>query len=249
MWPVAATVEADRYLPTVDMSGTYHPECVTILDLDDWEAIDVKPISPMHVNVLIAQSKVIGSTPDTGINLPAASDCLHKNIVLKSDGHALPLLGLACRNAFGKLPFSYLRLLSDHLGAEGDYHSVAAILISLTKHIIRKWSNELLVAILRQRKLNLEAAVEDIDSLVFMEEVLDCLDDDSKKGLLNEIKVAKQKKEEFETFKQEYKTHKAYVKLLWRRKKSRRWERLGNGGTFWAAQKIILKNLGGILFL
>lgn len=203
-WPI----EYKDTVYQVELTPDTKSDHVVILDENKWEAIPVKPISPMHMAA--RQELTALGKPCTGgvVKLQDPSHYTKLTVGLMALSTSKPLPEVSLRQGFPTCTLAYMIELCVHRGLKGYASNTFSVLTVLAYDIIKKPTVEDLAAIYVMRGVAMEPD-DDCEALMQYEYVLEIFDETERKVMEESIKSNKNKKSDYIAYKQDYKKWKA----------------------------------------
>ncbi|CAK0866508.1 unnamed protein product, partial [Prorocentrum cordatum] len=190
-WPAVRVHPSGVYAP---QQGGVKPGLFAVFDLSKWEACSIEICSPLH-NAIVAE----GGKDGKEVSLQRWSHYGDMGVLARTSGPIAPLLNVAARQAFGRLPLSFLKVLSEELGVGGGV-TLVEVLRGLIKHIFPEITDDDLLAILRQREYNYEE-VDDMADVMDDEIIVESFDTKDQVTLKKELETLKMSNDEVREYK------------------------------------------------
>ena len=188
VWPVDCI--GDAFEPRV--SDTTTTTTITITNPTDWEAVMVKPMSPMRQATRIesaAGNKLVGNI----VRIKQSSAYGRLPVRIRFNDKPRPLLQTVCRGGFANQTLTFLVKLATYLEAEcgGRERFDLVTGLAITIIPIKEMTDELMEEIIDLGGLSFEHD-EDYEEIASLEYVLDCFGKQERTNLSYEVKSAKE---------------------------------------------------------
>ena len=183
---------------------------VTIVDVNEWEAINVRFISPLGQAVAKELNALgVAISNATEVNVKSGSDYGHLPIVVKSTGPVKGLWQIAAESAFWDLPLTLLREYAEKLDVALTSCTLVGVIESLYKHAYPAATIDEITRALDRRNLYVEHDLSCADDLCSIEWVTDAFDREFSETVKGEIQASKTLKQDWDDYVDEVFKYKA----------------------------------------
>ncbi len=203
-WP-AKQVDDAQWVPDLSKSRVL----LTIINVDEWVAMPIEWISPLHRAILIEMEKQ-GKSLDQEVKLRPS----HEYGVLHMTGRVMgaprPLWQLAAHFGFWNLPLNFLRQLCARRGIELAGTTLLTTLESMYVAAHAGCTSEDIIHMLDRRGISFEHSMCHVGDLLAMEELCDQFDKGFSEQPIAECKEARIINTNFKDFTTELMKYKAF---------------------------------------
>ena len=182
----------------------------TILKLEDWEAMAIRFISPLHQAVDRERMAKGGwASHFVDVDLKASRHYGQLPIQVERVGAVMGLFQISALHAFWMLPLSFLKEICDKREIAYPSIDLVSILEALAKAAIPTITVDELCAIMDRRNLYFEEDVSACDDIVNCEWVVDSFDRDMSETMKTEVESSKGRLQQHADFKEDVMKYKA----------------------------------------
>ena len=173
----------------------------TITNLDEWETIPIKIISPMNCAVEL-EMKNLGIKTTMPVRIKPYTEYDFMPMCATPTDQPRPIIQAVCKNGFDGVGIGYIQRLATHLKVDHTGLSLRCLILDMTKKVIPVGEHcvQLWTSILDKKKRVTFEYDEDIEKVCELEYMLDTFDRDDRLSLEKEITKAKTCKTDQQNF-------------------------------------------------